>query len=143
MIGKSAFGVGSLYVFFAVFSPAINILAQMVAIHLYKGLFAVGFSIFVAAAAGLPLRRLLEKRYISNFVSDGLAHDGGLILISSFMGVFTTGVFWILGFSVHLVSANYSMRYFGGFVDLASGYCVKYRLNKESVFAANVRSVLV
>ena len=91
---KTAMSIAVLYVLFACLSTFINIGSQMLSMLAYKGPYAVEVSILVGTAAGLPLRYLLEKRYIFAFKSDNIVHDGRLFILYSFMGVFTTVIFW-------------------------------------------------
>ena len=88
----------------------------------------------VGTATGLPLRYVLEKRYIFGYKSNDLVHDGQLFVIYSFMGVFTTAVFWSIEYAFHLVFGTDAMRYLGGVVGLALGFFIKYQLDKKFVF---------
>ena len=56
-----------LYFLFVVFSTPINIGDQILSIRTYMGRYSVEVSILIGAAAGLPLRYFLEKRYIFPF----------------------------------------------------------------------------
>jgi putative flippase GtrA len=140
---KTAISIAVLYSLFAVFSTAINIGAQMLSIWTYTGPYAVEVSILIGTAAGLPLRYLLEKRYIFAFTSNNIAHDGQLFVLYSFMGVFTTAIFWGVEYAFHLVFATDTMRYVGGMVGLAIGFYVKYQLDKKFVFVSSGKKVAV
>ena len=87
-MAKTAVSIAVLYTLFAAFSTAMNIGTQMLSIWLYKGPYAIEVSILAGTAAGLPLRYVLEKRYIFAFKSNNIAHDGRLFVLYSFMGVF-------------------------------------------------------
>jgi putative flippase GtrA len=140
---KTAISIAVLYSLFAVFSTAINIGAQMLSIWTYTGPYAVEVSILIGTAAGLPLRYLLEKRYIFAFTSNNIVHDGQLFVLYSFMGVFTTAIFWGVEYAFHLVFATDTMRYVGGMVGLAIGFYVKYQLDKKFVFVSSDKKVAV
>ena len=73
---KTATKIAILYTLFAVVSTAINIGSQMLSIWVYEGPFSVEISILFGTVMGLPLRYFLEKRYIFNFTSKNLVHDG-------------------------------------------------------------------
>ena len=133
---KNVMSIAVLYSLFAAFSTAINIGFQMLSIWLYMGLYAVEVSILVGTAAGLPLRYLLEKRYIFTFKSKNIAHDGRLFILYTFMGVFTTAIFWGVEYAFHLVFGTGNMRYVGGVIGLAIGFYIKYQLDKNYVFVS-------
>ena len=130
----TAVRIAVLYTLFAVLSTVINIGSQMLSISAYKGPYSVEISILVGTAAGLPLRYFLEKRYIFNFKSQNLKHDGKLFVFYSAMGVITTLMFWGTEYAFHLIYDTDSMRYVGGVIGLAVGFYVKYQLDKKYVF---------
>ena len=140
---KTAMSIAVLYSLFAAFSTAINIGCQILSIWLYKGPYAVEVSIFFGTAAALPLRYLLEKRYIFAFKSNNIAHDGQLFVLYSFMGVFTTAIFWGVEYAFHLIFVTDTMRYVGGVIGLALGFYVKYQLDKKYVFVSDDKQVTV
>jgi putative flippase GtrA len=131
---KTATKIAVLYTLFAVVSTAINIGSQMVSIWIYKGPFSVEISILVGTVMGLPLRYFLEKRYIFNFTSKNLVHDGKLFIFYSAMGVITTLIFWGTEYAFHLIYDTDFMRYLGGIIGLSIGFYVKYQLDKKYVF---------
>ena len=131
---KTATKIAVLYTLFAVLSTAINIGSQMLSIWIYKGPLSVEISIVVATAMGLPLRYFLEKRYIFNFTSKNLVHDGKLFVFYSAMGVITTLIFWGTEYAFHLIYDTDLMRYLGGIIGLSIGFYVKYQLDKKYVF---------
>ena len=106
----------------------------MLSIWIYKGPLAVEISILVGTAMGLPLRYFLEKRYIFNFTSKNLVHDGQLFVFYSVMGVITTLIFWGTEYTFHLIYDTDVMRYLGGIIGLSIGFYVKYQLDKKYVF---------
>ena len=131
---KAATKIAALYTLFAVLSIAINIGSQMLSIWIYEGPLSVEISILVGTAMGLPLRYFLEKRYIFNFTSKNLVHDGKLFVFYSAMGVITTLIFWGTEYAFHLVYDTDLMRYLGGIIGLSIGFYVKYQLDKKYVF---------
>jgi putative flippase GtrA len=142
-MAKTAVSIAVLYTLFAALSTAINIGAQMLSIWAYTGPYSVEVSILIGTAAGLPLRYLLEKRYIFAFKSNNIAHDGQLFVLYSFMGVFTTAIFWGVEYAFHLIFATDTMRYVGGVIGLATGFYVKYQLDKKYVFVGGDKQVAV
>ena len=140
---KKRLAIVVLYIVFASLSTAINIGSQMLSMGIYKGLYAVEISILVGTATGLPLRYLLEKRYIFSFKSSDIRHDGQLFVLYSFMGVLTTVIFWLTEYAFHLLFAEDFMRYVGGVIGLGIGFYVKYRLDKKYVFVIKNSKVML
>lgn len=140
---KTAMSIAVLYSLFAAFSTGINIGCQMLSIWLYKGPYAVEVSILFGTAAGLPLRYLLEKRFIFAFKSNDIAHDGRLFVLYTFMGVFTTAIFWGVEYAFHLLFSTDTMRYVGGVFGLAIGFYVKYQLDKKYVFVSGDKNIAI
>lgn len=132
----TAVRIAVLYTLFAVLSTVINIGSQMLSIWAFKGPYSVEISILVGTAAGLPLRYFLEKRYIFNFKSQDLKHNGKLFVFYSAMGVITTLMFWGTEYAFHLIYDTDFMRYVGGVIGLAVGFYVKYQLDKKYVFVS-------
>ena len=124
---KTATKIAILYTLFAVVSTAINIGSQMLSIWVYEGPFSVEISILFGTVMGLPLRYFLEKRYIFNFTSKNLVHDGKLFIFYSAMGVITTLIFWGTEYAFHLIYGTDFMRYLGGVIGLSIGFYVKYQ----------------
>ena len=131
---KTATKIAILYTLFAVVSTAINIGSQMLSIWVYEGPFSVEISILFGTVMGLPIRYFLEKRYIFNFTSKNLVHDGKLFIFYSAMGVITTLIFWGTEYAFHLIYDTDFMRYLGGVFGLSIGFYVKYQLDKKYVF---------
>lgn len=133
-MSKSATRIAVLYSLFAGLSTVVNIGSQMLSMLIYSGAYAVEISIFIGTLAGLPLRYFLEKRYIFSFESKNIKHDGQLFILYSFMGVFTTAIFWGTEYAFHLIFTTDVMRYIGGVLGLTIGYYIKYQLDKRFVF---------
>jgi peptidoglycan biosynthesis protein MviN/MurJ (putative lipid II flippase) len=136
IIARSAISTAALYSAFAIFSIVINIAAQIIFIWCYQGHYAVELSILFGTLSGLPARYFLEKKYIFFFKSDNVAHDGRLFLLYSFMGIFSTAIFWSAEYTFHLIFEQGAMRYIGGVIGLAIGFYVKYQLDKKYVFVS-------
>lgn len=134
----TALRVASLYSLFAAVSTAINIAAQMLSVWVYSGLYFIEASILFGTIAGLPLRYVLEKRFIFKFRSQDIAHDGRLFVTYSMMGVVTTLIFWGTEYAFHLIYGSDFMRYFGGVIGLMIGYAIKYQLDKKYVFVTRL-----
>lgn len=135
--------ITALYIFFAGISTLVNILSQIISFLMYSGPLAVEISILTGTLFGLPLRYFLEKRYIFSYRSSGLKHDSKLFLLYSFLGIFTTLVFWSIEYLFHIIFASEIMRYFGGVIGLAIGYYMKYHLDKRFVFVYEISRVTI
>jgi putative flippase GtrA len=123
-----------LYAVFALVAIAVNIGCQAVVIWIYQGVFAVQLSVLVGTAAGLPVKYVLEKRHIFGFEAMNLAHDGRVFMLYTYMGVFTTALFWGIEWGFHMAFKTDAMRYVGGAVGLTIGNIIKYHLDKRYVF---------
>lgn len=133
---ETALSIAVLYTLFAAFSTFLNLGAQMLSVWAYQGPYAIEISILVGTAVGLPLRYLLEKRFIFAFKSESVKHDGRLFVLYSLMGVFTTAIFWGVEYAFHLIFGTDFMRYLGGAIGLSIGFYVKYQLDKKYVFVS-------
>ena len=131
---KGVARLAGLYALFALIAIAVNIGCQAMVIWVYKGPFAVQLSVLVGTAAGLPVKYVLEKRHIFGFESKNLAHDGRVFMLYTFMGVFTTALFWGIEYGFHVAFQTDAMRYVGGAVGLTIGNIIKYHLDKRYVF---------
>ena len=131
---KAVARIAFLYSVFAALATAANLATQAFVIWLYTGAYAIELSILAGTAAGLPIKYILEKRHIFEFESESLKHDGKLFFMYSFLGVFTTALFWGTEFAFQWIFGTDLMRYLGGAIGLALGYIIKYQLDKRFVF---------
>ena len=106
------------YIIFALIATAANIVAQDCSVRLYNGAFSVAASIFIGTGVGLLVKYELDRRYIFRFYpKNKKAHQKTFLLYA-------------------LIFATKTMRYLGGILGLAIGYCSKYHLDKRYVFTA-------
>jgi hypothetical protein len=131
---KGVARLATLYAVFAFFAIAVNIACQALVIWLYQGAFAVQISVLLGTAAGLPVKYLLDKRYIFGFEPRSLTHDGRVFMLYTGMGVLTTGLFWGVEYAFHVAFGTHTMRYLGGALGLTLGNIIKYHLDKRYVF---------
>jgi putative flippase GtrA len=131
---KAVARIAFLYSVFAVIATAANLATQAFVIWVYTGAYAIELSILAGTAAGLPIKYILEKRHIFEFESESLKHDGKLFFMYSFLGIFTTALFWGTEFAFQWIFGTDLMRYLGGAIGLAMGYIIKYQLDKRFVF---------
>jgi hypothetical protein len=124
----------TLYTLIALLAIGVNLVTQMMVIWAYHGNYAIPISVLIGTVAGLPVKYVLEKRFIFSFRSKDLKHDGQVFILYSFMGVFTTALFWAIEFAFHLLFNTNTMRYVGGAIGLTIGNIIKYHLDKRYVF---------
>ena len=122
------------YAIFAVISIGVNLSAQGLTDAVYNGPFELYLALAVGTLAGLAVKYVLDKKFIFYYESDGLKKDGLLFILYSFMGVFTTLIFWGFEIGFDYVFQDKTMRYVGGFLGLVIGYITKYNLDKKFVF---------
>lgn len=137
---KSIARLALLYAAFAIIATAANLSSQALVIWLYKGVYAIEASILIGTIIGLPIKYVLEKQHIFAFTTENFAHDSKLFLIYSFMGIFTTALFWGVEYAFQRQFGTDAMRYLGGGIGLTLGYIIKYHLDKRFVFIEQPRS---
>ncbi|WP_204318677.1 GtrA family protein [Pseudooceanicola aestuarii] len=125
-----------LYSLFAVLATLANLAVQRAVLAL-AGDAAVGFALAVicGTGAGLVLKYILDKRWIFDDRSAGLAAHGRKFGLYTLMGVATTAIFWGAETAFWLIWGTDLMRELGAVLGLAVGYVVKYRLDRRFVFA--------
>lgn len=134
---KRVVRIAALYAVVAVLATAVNLLTQIAVVWVYSGTYAIALSVLAGTAAGLPVKYLLEKRHIFEFEAESLKHDGWMFLLYTFLGVFTTAIFWGTEFAFQWFFGTDFMRYVGGAIGLTAGYLIKYHLDKRFVFVGN------
>jgi putative flippase GtrA len=122
------------YSLFAVIATVVNLLVQELSLLVYSDRFALYVAILAGTLAGLYTKFILDKRYIFRFQTEGLGEHGKHFLLYSFMGVFTTMIFWGMELGFEFVFETRLMRYIGAILGLSIGYWVKYQLDKRFVF---------
>lgn len=128
-----------IYSLITIFAIAVNILCQALMIMLYKDIYAIQISVLVGTVVGLPIKYLLEKRYVFQFKSENWNHDRQTLIMYTFMGIFTTAVFISVEFTFHMVFNTDLMRFIGGAIGLIIGNVIKYHLDKRYVFIMELK----
>ncbi len=124
----------SLYVAFAVIAISLNLASQWLFFQIYSGFLYIYFGLAIGTLVGLVTKYILDKIFIFEYTTKSYAEDAAKFLLYSFMGVWTTAIFWgfELGF-YFLINTSWS-KYVGGFIGLVIGYVVKYFLDRNYVF---------
>ena len=124
----------ALYLAFAVVAIAVNIGTQAAVVAIYGGPFQIISSVLAGTATGLVAKYVLDKAFIFRYVTRDKAHEAKTFALYTVMGIATTAVFWGTEAVFHFVWETDAMRYLGGVIGLAIGYCTKYYLDKRFVF---------
>jgi putative flippase GtrA len=122
------------YVLFAIISTVVNLAFQYLSFAIYDGFLALYVAMFFGTLAGLILKYILDKKYIFFHTPKSKKDDGKKFLLYSFMGVFTTFIFWGFEIAFDYAFAFENAKYLGAVVGLGIGYIVKYQLDKKFVF---------
>lgn len=123
-----------LYSLFAAIALISNLFSQALFVHYYQGAFYLEISIVIGTAVGLPIKYVLDKKYIFKFTTDNLFHDSKLFILYGVMALITTAIFWGLEVLFQIIYQTEVMRLLGGGIGLVIGYLIKYRLDKKYVF---------
>lgn len=123
------------YICIAFFTTIANLLVQSIVISAGSGKYIIEISVLAGTAIGLPLKYILDKRYIFKFKAASLLHDGRIFSFYCFVGFITTVLFWATEFGFEWLFKTDLMRYVGGGIGLSIGYIAKYFLDAKFVFS--------
>ncbi|RWR31073.1 GtrA family protein [Sinirhodobacter populi] len=131
------------YAAFAALAIIVNLGVQrlVLATSLHWG-FGAGGGPFVAAMffgtlAGLVFKYVLDKRWIFADDSTGIKAHGRKFTLYTFMGIFTTAIFWGTESLFWYLWHTDTMREAGAVLGLCIGYVVKYWLDRTLVFTSS------
>jgi len=127
------------YTVFAVLATVVNIGTQDLFVRMYDGPFSLVASVGLGTVTGLVVKYVLDKRYIFRFQTTDALHNTRTFMLYSFMGVFTTIIFWGFEFGFNYLFGSKELRYLGGVIGLGIGYVSKYHLDKQFVFRELVK----
>jgi len=119
------------YTIFAIISIIINLIFQTISFYFYKGVYSLYVAMFFGTVAGLLIKYILDKKFIFYHKTKSKIDEGKKFFLYSFMGVFTTIIFW--GFEIAF-DKLWDLKYIGAIIGLAIGYITKYFLDKKFVF---------
>jgi len=91
-------------------------------------------AIFMGTLVGLIIKYILDKKYIFNYTTESKSEDAGKFIMYSFMGIFTTAIFWTFELAFDSIFDHQYAKYLGGLIGLTIGYIIKYNLDKRFVF---------
>ena len=134
----TAAGLAARYAAFAAAATLANLAAQRLVLALDDGPWGFAAAVFLGTAVGLVLKYALDKRWIFDDRSTGVAAHGRKFTLYTAMGIVTTAIFWGTETAFWVIWHTDVMRELGAVLGLAVGYVVKYRLDRRFVFTDRV-----
>lgn len=123
------------YTAFAVAATLANLGAQRLVLAFDERPLGFALAVLVGTLVGLVLKYALDKRWIFGDRSTGLAAHGRRFTLYTAVGALTTALFWATETMFWLIWHTDLARELGAVLGLAVGYVVKYRLDRQFVFA--------
>ena len=123
-----------LYTLFAIISSIFNLLSQRIILSINNTNLFFFIAIIFGTIVGLIIKFFLDKSFIffdknKNFLSVGKKFG-----LYTFMGIFSTIIFWGTESIFWIIWREENMRELGAILGLLTGYILKYRLDKKYVF---------
>ena len=122
------------YSAFSALAMAVNLGTQYASFAVYTGYASLYLGIVAGTGTGLLTKYVLDKYFIFAEYSRGIARNTRQFGLYTFMGVFTTIIFWGTELTFDWLFTGAYWRYIGGAVGLVIGYICKYHLDKRYVF---------
>jgi putative flippase GtrA len=122
------------YSVFAVISILLNLFFQYLSFLVYSGINSLFIAMFFGTLAGLVTKYALDKNYIFYHTPTDKTDDARKFALYSFMGVFTTIIFWGTEIAFDTMFETPYAKYIGAIIGLVIGYIIKYFLDKKYVF---------
>lgn len=88
----------------------------------------------IGTAAGLIIKYVLDKNYIFQYEVKSHSEELQKFSLYSFIGIFTTCIFWITEILFAFIFEHENAKYLGAIIGLSIGYTAKYYLDKMFVF---------
>ncbi len=126
------------YAAFAALATVANLGAQRLVLAVDDGPVGFAAAVFLGTLVGLVLKYALDKRWIFDDRSTGVAAHGRKFTLYTAMGIVTTAIFWGTETTFWVIWHTDFMRELGAVLGLAVGYVVKYRLDRRFVFTDRV-----
>ncbi len=122
------------YAIFAAISTLVNLFFQWLSFLLYNGFGSLYVAMAVGTLAGLVAKYILDKKWIFYHTPKDKKDDAKKFVLYSFMGVFTTIIFWGTEMAFYYFIPYPYAKYIGAVIGLSVGYIIKYFLDKKYVF---------
>ncbi len=130
------------YTIFALISTLFNLLFQYFSFGIYTGFGSLYVAMFLGTLAGLVAKYILDKKFIFYHTPADKKDDAKKFVLYSFMGVFTTIIFWGTEIAFDTLSEDPNAKYLGAVIGLSIGYVIKYFLDKKYVFIHKEEAVV-
>ena len=130
----SATRIAVLYVLFAAIATGVNLGCQAVVLAAWDHPRAVLLALVVGTVAGMPVKYVLDKRYIFRFQAQDLGHETRMFVLYVALAGITTVVFWGSELILGAITGSDVGHLIGGGIGLAIGYAMKYRMDRAWVF---------
>lgn len=122
------------YSIFAVISTLVNLIFQWLSFSTYIGIGSLYVAMFIGTLAGLVAKYILDKKWIFYHAPKDKKDDAQKFILYSFMGIFTTIIFWGTEMMFYYFISYTNAKYVGAAIGLTIGYTLKYFLDKKYVF---------
>jgi putative flippase GtrA len=122
------------YSIFAAISILANLFFQWLSFIIYNGLGSLYVAMFIGTLVGLVTKYILDKKWIFYHTPKDKKDDIKKFVLYSFMGAFTTIIFWGMEMAFYYLVPNSNAKYIGAIIGLSIGYIIKYFLDKKFVF---------
>jgi putative flippase GtrA len=122
------------YTFFAVISILVNLLFQYFSFSIYSGFLSLYVAMLIGTMAGLLTKYYLDKKWIFYYEHKDMQDNTEKLALYTFMGVFTTVIFWGIEIAFDYLIPHPNAKYVGAIIGLSIGYVTKYYLDKKFVF---------
>ena len=122
------------YILFAIISTLFNLLLQYMSFKFYSEFGSLYVAMFLGTLTGLATKYILDKKFIFYHTPKDKKDDAKKFMFYSFMGVFTTIIFWGTEIAFDILFTEPNARYIGAVLGLTIGYIIKYFLDKKYVF---------
>ncbi len=119
---------------FAVIATVVNLGLQRLVLSINEGSYGFAAAVIIGTGAGLVVKYILDKRWIFNDTSTGVAAHSAKFGLYTVMGIATTAIFWGMETVFWFVWQTHAMREIGAILGLGIGYVVKYLLDRRFVF---------
>ncbi len=124
------------YTAFAVIATLANLGAQRAVLAVDASATGFAAAVLTGTGVGLVVKYLLDKRWIFDDRSTGLAAHGRRFGLYTGMGLATTAIFWGIETTFWVIWRTDLMREVGAVI----GYVVKYHLDRRYVFTGGARA---
>ena len=123
-----------LFVLFALISTLFNLLTQRVILSFKTTNLFFIIAILSGTIVGLIIKFFLDKSFIFFDKKNDISHLTKKFGLYTFMGIFSTLIFWGTEAFFWIIWRQENMRELGAILGLTIGYIIKYRLDKRFVF---------